>query len=184
MLGWTQEHRWSERTNRWRLAEVPLAHAGVWQKENKNMKQQYPTIIMSQADNFVKIDEICKWAIPKQISTISMHISNLVKIHWDLLSYCLESKIWMYCGQITQSSPKQISTISMHIPSLVTIYWHLLKLPSKNENTDVWQADNCQKLLILFVLRFYGPVNPIGSCRARSVYLTTHLLGRLSPLSG
>ena len=35
-----------------------------------------------------------------------------------------------------------------------------------------------------FVLRFYGPVNPLGSCRAQSVYLTTHLLGRLSPLSG
>ena len=31
----------------------------------------------------------------------------------------------------------------------------------------------------LFVLRFYGPVNPMGSCQARSVYLTTHLLGRL-----
>ena len=36
----------------------------------------------------------------------------------------------------------------------------------------------------LCVLRFYGPVNPMGSCRARSVYLTTRLLGRLSPLSG
>ena len=36
----------------------------------------------------------------------------------------------------------------------------------------------------LFVLRFYGPVNPMGSCRARSVFLTTRLLGRLSPLSG
>ena len=36
----------------------------------------------------------------------------------------------------------------------------------------------------LFVLRFYGPVNPRGSCRARSVYLTWRLLGRLSPLSG
>ena len=36
----------------------------------------------------------------------------------------------------------------------------------------------------LFVLRFYGPVNPMGSCRARSVYRTTRLLGRLSPLSG
>ena len=33
------------------------------------------------------------------------------------------------------------------------------------------------------MLRFYGPVNPMGSCRARSVYLTTHLLGRLSPLT-
>ena len=36
----------------------------------------------------------------------------------------------------------------------------------------------------LFVLKFYGLVNPLGSCRARSVYLTTRLLGRLSPLSG
>ena len=33
----------------------------------------------------------------------------------------------------------------------------------------------------LFVLRFYGPVNSMGSCRARSVCLTTHFLGRLSP---
>ena len=29
-----------------------------------------------------------------------------------------------------------------------------------------------------------GPINPMGSCRARSVYITTRLLGRLSPLSG
>ena len=42
----------------------------------------------------------------------------------------------------------------------------------------------CTILVCLFVLRFYGPVNPMGSCRALSVYLTTHLLGRLSPLSG
>ena len=35
----------------------------------------------------------------------------------------------------------------------------------------------------LFVLKFYRPVNPMGSCRAWSVYLTMHLLGRLSPLS-
>ena len=38
--------------------------------------------------------------------------------------------------------------------------------------------------VILFVLMFYCPVNPMGSCRARSVYLTTSLLGRLSPVSG
>ena len=36
----------------------------------------------------------------------------------------------------------------------------------------------------LFVLRFYGPVNPMVSCQERSVYLTTHLLDRLNPLSG
>ena len=44
--------------------------------------------------------------------------------------------------------------------------------------------DRKHDLYVLFVLRFYGPVNPVGSCRARSVYLTTHLLGRLSPLCG
>ena len=33
------------------------------------------------------------------------------------------------------------------------------------------------------MLRFSGPVNPMGSCQARSVYLTTRLLGRLSPSS-
>ena len=47
-------------------------------------------------------------------------------------------------------------------------------------NLDV----NMQVHVCLFVLRFYGPVNPMGSCRAPSVYLTTRLLGRLSPPSG
>ena len=48
--------------------------------------------------------------------------------------------------------------------------------------SDIWSND--QVPMILFVLRFYGPVNPMGSCRVRSVYLTTPLLGRLSPLNG
>ena len=39
-----------------------------------------------------------------------------------------------------------------------------------------------QHLFQLFVLRLYDPVNPMGSCRALSIYLTTLLLGRLSPL--
>ena len=35
---------------------------------------------------------------------------------------------------------------------------------------------------LLFVLKSYSPINRMGSCRVRSVYLTTLLLGRLSPL--
>ena len=35
----------------------------------------------------------------------------------------------------------------------------------------------------LIRMRFYGPVNPMGSCQARSDYLTTLLLGMPSPLS-
>ena len=37
---------------------------------------------------------------------------------------------------------------------------------------------------LFVVLRFYVPVNSVGSFRERSVYLTTRLLGRLSPPSG
>ena len=51
----------------------------------------------------------------------------------------------------------------------------------------IWVSDVIDTFFFrgdLFVLRFYGPVNPVGSCRARSVYLTTRLLSRLSPLSG
>ena len=41
--------------------------------------------------------------------------------------------------------PMQIFIMSMHIPSLVKIHWYLLKLSSRNENTDVLQADNSVK---------------------------------------
>ena len=47
------------------------------------------------------------------------------------------------------------------------------------------QTKHCSaKCVCFFVLRFYGPVNPMGPCRAQSDYLTTRLLGRLIPLSG
>ena len=52
--------------------------------------------------------------------------------------------------------------------------WNLVKIGHAGSN----------KMFYVVVLRFYGPVNPMGSCRARSVYLTTRLLGRLSPPSG
>ena len=58
---------------------------------------------------------------------------------------------------------------------------------SKKNITNLLSAELAKrvvKIKSLFVLRFYGPVYPMGSCRVRSVYLTTGLLGRLSPLSG
>ena len=57
----------------------------------------------------------------------------------------------------------------------LNFFTHFQKLTSIFLNSHLWS---------LFVLRFYGPVNPFGSCRALSIYLTTRLLGRLSPLSG
>ena len=45
-------------------------------------------------------------------------------------------------------------------------------------------SNHNSKDFCLFVLRFYGPVNLMGSCWARSVYLSTHSQGRLNPPSG
>ena len=67
---------------------------------------------------------------------------------------------------------------SHEMPSL--IFSEKVHLSQKTEFDISWESS----IVCLFVLRFYGPVNPMGSCRARSVYLTTRLLGRLCPLSG
>ena len=61
--------------------------------------------------------------------------------------------------------------------------WNVKAYFSKN----IWK--NISNLLSavfdqsLFVLRFYSPVNPMGSSQAPSGYLTTLLLGRLRSLS-
>ena len=86
------------------------------------MNDDTPPLSCHEQITLSKIDKFCQWAIPKQISTISMHTSNLVKIHLDLPSYCPESKIQMCCVQITLSKideilplaiPKQMPIISM-----------------------------------------------------------------------
>ena len=64
---------------------------------------------------------------------------------------------------------------------LLTTYAFIIKKKTKSILAVIWRLLNCW---FLFVLRFYGPVNPMGSCQARSIYLATRLLGRLSPLSG
>ena len=106
-----------------------------------------------------------------------MLISNLVKIHWDLLKLLSWNKIRMYWGQIhvTLSKmdeicplaiPKQISTISMHILSLVKIYWYLLKLSSRSENMDLSRADNSGQTLsswdFLLTCRYRGNIHISG----------------------
>ena len=89
-----------------------------------------------------KFDEICPLAIPKQISTLSMHIPSLVKIHWCLLNLSSGNeimgvsradnsvKIWQTCSS---AIPNQSYTISIHKPNLVKIHWCLLKLSSGNK---------------------------------------------------
>ena len=63
------------------------------------------------------------------------------------------------------------------------MYWYFSYFPMKthrgfSSEAPCQGASNENPQHYLFVLRFYGPVNPMGSCRARSVYLTTRLLGR------
>ena len=55
----------------------------------------------------------------------------------------------------------------------------LLK-PLPERKTNDYNIKHKIVLVCLFVLRFYGPVNPTGSYQVQSVYLTTLLL----PLSG
>ena len=56
-------------------------------------------------------------------------------------------------------------------------------MESRRTGTQLGGANRQQSSVGFVCVEFYGPVNPMGSCRARSVYLTTRLLGRLSPLS-
>ena len=60
----------------------------------------------------------------------------------------------------------------------------LFSIKNKKNIISLSFAESAHSMVSLFVLRFYGPVNPMGSRRAWSVYLTTRLPGRLSPLSG
>ena len=73
-----------------------------------------------------------------------------------------------------EKSPDTVNTGTLLPSYRISGHCTILAVTSKNVPSDI----------CLFVLRFYGPVNPMGLCRARSVYLTTRLLGRLSPLSG
>ena len=60
-----------------------------------------------------KIDEYCQWAIPNQISTISMHISDWVKNLEIYSSYCPETKIRMCCRQTTRSKVDEICPLTI-----------------------------------------------------------------------
>ena len=115
----------------------------------------------------IKIDVICPFAIPNQISTTA-HLQSQTRspqyqctyqFWWKSFdiysSYRPETKIWKCGRQITLSKiceicpfsiQNQISILSRHILSLVKIYWYLLKLSSGNENTDAWRARKIDKI--------------------------------------
>ena len=56
------------------------------------------------------------------------------------------------------------------------ILWYSFKAPHQSASNEYPQ----RIFWFLFVLRFYGSVNQMGSCQAGSVYLTSLLLSRLA----
>ena len=138
------------------------------------------------------ICSVCQ-LVSEFISTIWIKESDWLKIinEHDILIYSAWQglrKLRYYIKAITLWRANRISPFMIPNHSLEPQYHclyifkkiHKKKKKKKKKNTLV----RGQKWTALFVLRFYGPVNPMGSCRARSVYLTTRLLGRLSPPSG
>ena len=95
---------------------------------------------------------------------------------------------WL-CDYMTEKS----TIPAAGIQSIVSTPWHTLDkvmmgviVISERKKQNNLTLSSLGKIFsrhffFIFVLRFYGPVNPMGSCRARSVYLTKRLLGRLSP---
>ena len=81
--------------------------------------------------------------------------------------------IYLNIGTLYHTCPKISMSIVISVDVSKTAGWMA-------NSTD---PDQMSHSVTLFVLRFYSPVNPMGSCREQSVYLTTLLLGRLSPLS-
>ena len=94
-----------------------------------------------------KFDEICWLASPIQISTISMHIPSLVRIHWRLLKLSSENenmglsradnsvKIWR---NLPISNPKpDIHNINAHAKFTQVIIW---KWKTDRRMYD-WQTD-------------------------------------------
>ena len=75
---------------------------------------------------------------------------------------------------ICQNAPNEGSDPTAQMHRLIWIF---------TGRSHVWRYTFWCCISIVCV-EVFGPVNSIGSCRAQSVYLTTLLLGRLSPLSG
>ena len=132
-------------------------------------------------DHFSNLSFPCPKEAPYEIwATLAQRLQN--RSHLKLSTFfpykcmghinkCIRKQTWPHC--------KKLNWLCWRLTTRQPLWVILCCLPEK-ERREI------EEILeeILFVLRFYGPVNPMGSCRVRSVYLTTCLLGRLSPLSG
>ena len=90
----------------------------------------------------------------------------------------------VFAGCLLKGSPGEEKLVNACSDRLCTLQLDVTDTQQVQRAAELVQHHLRDRSRFLFVLRFYGPVNPMGSCRAWSVYLTTCLLGRLSPLSG
>ena len=96
---------------------------------------------------------------------------------------CFEQEYEKYQNFLSENFRFLVVKFSIHLNRLRDAYFFLKKKMSSAAVVTSTLKDN-KYLFCLFVLRFNDPVNPMESCQARSVYLTTLLLGRHSPQSG
>ena len=91
------------------------------------------------------------------------------------LGRCFQADLILHTGHFSQGA---FSHVNAHMWEVLCETFKFKQCVEASSSTKPFLCT------VLFVLRFYGPVNPMRSCRARSVYLTARLLGRLSLLSG
>ena len=129
-------------------------------------------------------------AIPVDIRAYSTRLCNQAAKTLNSLSGCevgsrnslsaYEIMVIFSCLQVYYSLWYQ-----MYTDSYITKHMNMANPLADGHFSHEWQKVHFFFFFFFVcVLRFYGPVNPMWSFRARSVYPTTRLLGRLSPLSG
>ena len=97
----------------------------------------------------------------------------------------VESDLGLHCLPITHLRVSRLQWVKRNISlKEETICLKCQSLfPGKNKNLSaVCQLMNLSTVREFVCVEFLQPSQPSGSCGARSVYLTTLLLGRLSPL--
>ena len=115
----------------------------------------------------IRISFLLKFCFVHQIRTVYIIVTFCLPYNWSIR---IKSVMFHHIYICSYQSLRYNAVASSVICFLITSPLHLV--------------ENIYLCCFVVVLRFYGPVNPMGSCRARSVYLTTRLLGRLSPPSG
>ena len=132
-----------------------------------------------------------------QFSILGYKVAFFTNFKMKMISwfYKSEDRLWNSCfclcwGFTAQSPRKNVANLSegwthnllvssrtAHLTEPPRSAWNSCQFPTLVKNPLIWS------FLISTELRFYGPVNPLGSCRVTSVSLTKLFLDRLSPPS-